>query len=607
MAAVNQWGKRSSTDVPVAEPEAQRRRLDVNDSSSNSSSDIPSVTSQALTLSPFEELPGDVVQHLFLQMDRRTQGVMAQCSKFYSDIAKKSHWDKAGSLVENGKLRRTASHDESVFSKRRAELPSNLVSWPNHNEGLNRPASGQAPMTDREIGFWLGCHHSHISLADAATPQLMSGLSMASHWRSLSLTIDLNRCSLSDLLQPLIDELGAQPAAAPRELFLDINGGYANSSLVVPDALWNGRLELVGLDLDGFENLQQILLQFKQALTLRYLSVVSLQDKSIEHVLSAIGKHFPELQHLQLISEESTCVQDKNSLVTFQRDHPWLQFFSLDFSHVDRFGDDPFEFPVLNVRNFSLTSDYFIDRHGKFSDWLATNNVLEELRIKVDHCKFNKGEDFRQFAKAVGVNQSLCTLYVGGNSDTVFDTSFKESPFKQCLVDFAEGVSCNTHLRKLILSFDLINFLQSEHSSKWQIVKHLESLEAVNPGLIFEIADPMQEDSIYCRVFGAVIKGKSAPIRIPANEFVERFGWLSAEQMPSPEFDVEFQVDMPTWGNGAFRKMIGHLSMRDKDKKKLILEGLSDGSLAKESIQVLRIVPKEDSQEEALSDSDEDR
>ena len=77
MAAVNQWGKRSSTDVPVAEPEAQRRRLDVNDSSSNSSSGMPSVTSRAVTLSPLEALPGDVVQHLFLQMDRRTQGVMA--------------------------------------------------------------------------------------------------------------------------------------------------------------------------------------------------------------------------------------------------------------------------------------------------------------------------------------------------------------------------------------------------------------------------------------------------------------------------------------------------------------------------------------------------
>jgi hypothetical protein len=88
---------------------------------------------------------------------------------------------------------------------------------------------------------------------------------------------------------------------------------------------------------------------------------------------------------------------------------------------------------------------------------------------------------------------------------------------------------------------------------------------------------------------------------------VEKFGWEYAEQMPCPEEPVLFQVDMPTWGNGAFRKMIGHLSMRDKDKKKLILEGLSDGSLAKESIQVLRIVPTEDSLEEELSESDENR
>lgn len=246
MAAVNQWGKRSSTDAPVAEPEAQRRRFDVNDSSSNSSSGMPSVTSRALPLSPLEALPGDVVQHLFLQMDRRTQGVMAQCSKLFRNIAQHSRWDQAGSLVENGKLLLSESNDDDVRLRRGTE--KNLFGESELWWQLNgKPEPVQTIMTDHDIGFWLGCRYPHICLLDTATPQLMAGLSMASGWRSLSLKIDLRHKNLSELLEPLINGLGANSETRPRELFLSIDNYSQQSRLEVPDALWNGRLELVGL------------------------------------------------------------------------------------------------------------------------------------------------------------------------------------------------------------------------------------------------------------------------------------------------------------------------------------------------------------------------
>ncbi len=303
MAAVNQWGKRSSTDVPVAEPEAQRRRLEENNFSSNSSFVTPSITSRALPLSPLEELPSDVVQQLFLQMDDRTQGVMAQCSKLFSSIAQQSRWDRAGSLVENGKLHRPAPNDYDVRLRRGTEknLFGESELWWQLRE-KSKPV--QATMTDHDIGFWLGCKYPHISLQNTATPQLMAGLSMASGWRSLSLKIDLRHNNLSELLEPLINGLCANSETRPRELFLIVGDGFQQLSLTVPDALWNGRLELVGLFFENGNLIQQDFLKFEQAVALRNLSVWSADDEPLADLLKSMGSVFPALQIFNLRSCE---------------------------------------------------------------------------------------------------------------------------------------------------------------------------------------------------------------------------------------------------------------------------------------------------------------
>ncbi len=586
MAAVNQWGKRSSTDVPVEEPEAQRRRLDANDSSSNSSSGMPSVTSRALPISPFEELPGDVVQHMFLQMDRRTQGVMAQCSKLFSSTAQQSRWDRAGSLVENGKLHRPESNDYSVRLRRGTEknLFGESELWWKIN---GKPEPVKTIMTDHDIGFWLGCKYPHIRPQDTATPQLMAGLSTASGWRSLSLSIDLSEYSLSALLEPLINGLGANSETRPRELFLIVGDGFQQLSLTVPDALWNGRLELVGLFFENGNLIQQDFLKFERAVVLRYLSVWSADDEPLANLLKSMGSVFPALQIFNLRSCETKMVLGKDSLSDFEYSHPLLQNFSLEFE------DQPKEFriesSVLNVKCFDLTISRFIDTDGEFSEWVKKHKNLEELVIKANDLDTNEGLDFQRLTKGIRLNQSLRKLSIttiDQNLFEYFDDDFPGKKYDQHLIDLLGSIAENTHITELCLSLDFRDFINSKHSSKWQALVQFEALESAKPGLSLNL------DGI---IFGPRITEKSSVINIPANEFVEKFGWLSAEQMPGPEESVLFQVDMPTWGNGAFRKMIGHLSMRGKDKKKLILEGLSDGSLAKESIQVLRIVPTEDS------------
>ncbi len=59
MSVTNQWGKRLSTDAPIAEPDAQRRRLDA-----RTLQDSLSVKSRAARRSPFDTLPGEVIRHL---------------------------------------------------------------------------------------------------------------------------------------------------------------------------------------------------------------------------------------------------------------------------------------------------------------------------------------------------------------------------------------------------------------------------------------------------------------------------------------------------------------------------------------------------------------
>jgi hypothetical protein len=587
MAAVNQWGKRSSTDVPVAEPEAQRRRLDVNDSSSNSSSGMPSVTSRALTLSPFEELPGDVVQHLFMQMDRRTQGVMAQCSKLFSSIAQQSRWDRAGSLIENGELHRPESNDYSVRLRRGTEknLFGESELWWKIN-GKLEPV--QTIMTDHDIGFWLGCKYPHIRPQDTATPQLMAGLSTASGWRSLSLSIDLSEYSLSELLEPLINGLGENSSMRPRELFLEIHNCFQSSRLEVPDSLWNGRLELVGLYSEHSNLDQQDLLKFERAVALRYLSLVSSDDKPLADLLKSMGSLFPALQIFELRSYETKMVPDQPTLSDFQPSHSQLQTFSLGVE--DNQKEFPIDFSALNIKRFELTMSRFIDTDGEFSEWIKKNKNLEELDIKTNELDANEGLDFQRLTKAIRLNQSLRKLTIEGIDEGVFedfDADFPGEKFSQNLIDLLGAIAGNAHITELYLSLYFRDFIKSEHSSKWQTLVQFDALESAKPGLSLNLNR--------CK-FGPGVTEKSLVVSIPANEFIEILGWEYAEQAPEPGVDIEFQVEMPTWGHGAFRKRVVYLNMSFDDQKKYILDSLRDKSLPKENIWLLSDSPSESSQ-----------
>jgi len=579
MAAINQWGKRSPEDTPVAEPAAQRRRLEDNPSSAH-----PSMKSRSSMASPFDAMPGEVVQHLFRQADDRTQAALAQCSKTFANNVQRVRWDKAGSLVENGELRITLPLEYEIHSLRTSENQKLAApTWRLQNQ-LRLTERKKTFASDREIGFWLGCRHPHMWLGKEATPQLLAGLGSASGWRSLVLAIDRRRVDLATLLRPLIDELGAGYSSAPRELFIQIEGHWEESPLVVPDALWNGRLQLVGLALYDFEKLQPILTQFKQAAALQYLCVGSSDEETTADVLKLINPHFPQLRGLRLSSNETSWVQQKNTLADFRHTHPCLMNFSIEFDESDP-SEFSAEFSEMSVRSFLLRKGWFFDTESKFSDWITKTQFLEELRIEICHLSANEGQDFRRLAKAIGVNQSLRKFAIETFGSSYFENfDDKETQYEQCLIDLLEGISCNTHLKEFIFDLDLENFIESEHASKQRVLKYLESLESANP----EISVEFHNGFVHVKV-GANIMENSEAIFITANEFIASFGWGYAERAAGPEEQVKFQVAMPTWGNGAFKKYLDYLGMDYEQRRKYILDSLSDGSLPVENIQMLPV------------------
>ncbi len=279
-------------------------------------------------------------------------------------------------------------------------------------------------------------------------------------------------------------------------------------------------------------------------------------------------------------------VLGKDSLSNFEISHPLLQNFSLEF--VDQPKEFRIEFSVLNINCFELTISRFIDTDGEFSEWIKKNKNLEQLNIVTGDLLTNEGLYFQRFIKCIGTNQSLRKLSITQSYQDLFEYSDNDFPgqkYDQHLIDLLEAIAGNTHITELHLSLHFRNFIKSEHSSKWQTLLQFEALESAKPGLSLSLDGSK---------FGPRITEMSSAINIPANEFIERFGWEYAEQAPGPEVDVKFQVEMPSWGHGAFRKRVVYLNMSFDDQKKYILDGLRDKSLPKENIVLLSVGPKEE-------------
>jgi hypothetical protein len=590
MAVVNQWGKRGSTDQPIEEPEAQRRRLNVNSSPEN-----PSMVSRAAKMSPLEELPEDALNHLLRQMDGRLQSRLAQCSKMFAAAVQKIRWDEAGSIIQDGELRYVEPHDSHVsFQRGDEKLSIHTLVWLSCRENLQQPISGKMPASDQDIGFWLGCRYSHISLAKAATPELMAGLSKASRWRSLTLNIDPQYQDPSELLKPLIDGLDGTLCSLSRELVLNVTGYQKKFPLVIPETLWNSRLKLVGFCYADILNFRQVLPQIERGVTLRYLRVVAHHDEPTSEIIKSIGSRFPALEGFCLVSEERELKSRNIGLHDFQRTHPYLQTFSIFFD-ASQSSAFQAEFSALLVRRFDLRTPRFIDAEGTFADWVGKNQRLEELHIETDDLGANKGLDFSRLAKALGANQSLRRLSVGGMHTNIFvdgndsgSDDDREGGYNPNFVNFLKEISGNAHLNELYLDNDFDGFFRNDNRCKSEIVEHLQSLEAVNPGLMLGIVMPHSVRK-YSGVVGADISVSSIAINISGDEFVKRFGWRGISPEPGSGVRVEFQVKMPTWGNGAFRKIFDYWRMNYENRRDYILNSLINGSLPKENIQILRV------------------
>ncbi len=578
----SQWNKRTSTDALLEAPAAKRRRADGTQTCAG-----PVMAPRGPAVSPFGVLPNDVIHQLLQQMKGSTRRSLAICSRSWAETLRRFRWDDAGALVENGVIRELATDDGWIqFNRTEMKFSGLTVARFHFQIGDLSTLPRKARLSDHEIGFRLGCRRTHVVIQSEATPELMAGLAAASGWKSLSLAIDLATQDLPALLNPLIDGQAQHAATLSRELALTM-GSQRHGSLqkpratTVPPALENGRLELVSLTLLRSQSLTEALSQFGCGHSVRHLAIHTDSQTAAADALGAIGPRFPRLQNLSVTSSER-CWAPGESWRTFLQEHKELQMFSLRFEGVPS-PEFQMDFSLLKVRRFDLKMRCFSDPQGELASWVRENQQLEEFNLQAASLAQDHWHDLQGLAQAVAENRSIRKLSVMGFAGDISGcaTESREKMYRPEFIDLLEPISGNAYLKELALPWDLSEIAESKDLPESRLLSHLERLERLNPGLTLATLND---------IFGPHAAKVSHTLQVPADVFIARFGWREARPHPGPEEFVKLQVEMPTWGQGAFRALVEFTSSQPEAKDKLVWERLLNGELKPASFRIVDMV-----------------
>lgn len=403
---------------------------------------------------------------------------------------------------------------------------------------------------------------------------------MASGWKSLSLSFPCGEWSLSDLLVPLITELENGMACPPRELVLEINKPNGLDELTVPELLWNGRLELVGIF--AGECMYSELHRFERADQLRHLEIhlpEDCDDKATD-VLRSIGTRFPALQGLKITLREDKWTPGE-IWQKFVESHPELSCFSLDFpaNHIDEFRCNTSNF---RFKKFVIWMPELVDPNGELAEWIRTTDRLETLVLQ----SINGDEhshDLQDLVRAIEENVSIRKIGLCEEDSGLIESDC-EPTFKKFVTDLLKAISVKADFSALYLPIDLAEHLVARDQSMNVALMHLERLESINPNFILET---------HVAKYGSPYKIESMPVLLPAKEFVKRFPWEHSNRRPGPQDQVKLQVSMPTWGKGAFRKMLTYQSLSEDEQEEFVRDRLREADFSKEDVKVLGLISSE--------------
>lgn len=567
-----QWGKRPATQPAPYEPPAQTRRTEAD------SPGVPIMTVQGAAESPFDTLPAEIVREILHHADVSTLAGLASCSWSWTRLVRDLQWERDGSLFDNGHCRAVGTSDTLVHRLQSRWLAS-CWSLPSLVARADTPAVLQRPREspDRDIGFQVGCRRGHVSLSSGATPERLAGLGEASRWRSLTLELRHGRWTLSELLTPLMSALDAQPTPLPRELALDIRGPEVRLPLTFPEGFWRSMLELVSVRLADLPDPASVCAELRHAGALRQLSVAMDSAFPVVQVLRALGMNHPQLQRFDLRSSQFAWMYDV-AWRDFLNDHPALMAISLDFTDL-RAADFRFDVADLRVPQFELSMRYFSDPDGALASWVRESHTLQTLRLVIGSDQMCNPQDLRRLAQAIGANRSIRRLSIEQEEAYEFKNgSFeRKQAYIQGLSDWLEPICGNTSLDELTLSMDLLAILDHEGVTESRILRHFEQLESVNPGLNLNVAnlcfarDRFQSSSVY---------------QVPVDEFVEQFGSAGIELPQDLSDFVSFVAQTPTWGEGAFRRVVSDMVMDYDDACEYLWSEVQQGSLRYDSLRV---------------------
>ncbi len=563
---INLWGKRPATDpLPDAPPARSRRR------------DPPALMTRpsmaAPAVSRFDALPEEIRQYLLQWVDHASQGMLSRCSAAWANRVNTVRRDQDGALVANGQLRRGDSH-KTFFRILQARLsgPDDMaVSRPADDSaiGISLLRQRERP-NDREIGYRLGCSRGHLAVDYVATPELLAGLAQATRWRSLTLGVARSGHDLPALLTSLADGLRSQATPWRRELALTIEGGGAQPPMMFPDTVWDTAVDLVSLRLDGLPHPEAICVELARATALKRFSAAIDTGDSMAGVLRTIGAHWPALECVELHSCQGHWMQD-HGWRQFIAAHTQLQALSLSFASTT---PQAFSFDLsdLAVRRFDLSMQHFSDPDGALATWIQERPTLDELHLCIDLEMNCPQQDLYRLAQAIGGSRSLRKFCLTHDSRKGFSNG-SPAHMQNCLHTLGillEAICNNATLAELRLPINLQTIVDAEGLQQSRILRHLDTLETMNPGLTLTIGDLS---------FGPGVSRMSPVYQVQAEEFVERYGETLLSQAPDDAGCVEYTVSLPTWGQGAFRIMISQMLMDYDDACDYIWEQLGNGRL----------------------------
>lgn len=572
---INLWGKRPAADPLPDAPQARSRRRDAPASMS-----APSMAVPLPVVSRFDVLPEEVRQYFLQWVDRASQGMLSRCSTAWANRVNMVRHDQDGALVANGQLRRGDSH-ETFFRILQARLCG-----PDCME-VSRPADDSAISTsllrqrgrpdDREIGYRLGCSRGHLAVDYVATPELLAGLAQATRWRSLTLGVARSGQDLPALLTSLADGLRSQATPWRRELALTIEGGGAQPPAMFPDKVWDAAVELVSLRLDGLPYPAAICAELVDVTALRRFSAAIDSGDSVAGVLRTIGAYWPALECVELYSCQGHWMQD-DSWRQFIAAHTPLQILSLNFANAT---PQTFRFHVqgLAVRRFDLSMRDFSDPDGALATWVRESRTLDEFCLCIDLDMHDHRQDLYRLAQAIGASRSLrkfCLMHDSRKGGSMWSPA--EIQNSLCTLGILlEAICNNVTLAELRLPINLQTIVDAEGLQQSCILRHLDTLETMNPGLTLTIGDLS---------FGPGMSRISPVYQVQAEEFIERYGDMSVSQAPEDSGCVDYTVSLPTWGQGAFRIMISQMLMDYDDACDYIWEQLGKGRFTCEKLRL---------------------